>query len=150
MESSFLLPTYNYFFSKGPSAYKRRLKQAVKIHDAFIFGRLKSFSPGKKQHTILSASRGCDLRDCFQRISITQLLALHELRWTPRYYNLLMVSSILPDVESFKSDFAPLPTDFNSTLPILCISALSFQQSLLQKVLTEFSPDFQCCYVVWL
>lgn len=149
MESSFLLPTYNYFFSKGPSAYKRRLKQAVKIHDAFIFGRLKSFSPGKKQHTILSASRGCDLHDCFQRISITQLLSLHELRWTPRYYNLLMVSSILPDVESFKSDFAPLPTDFNSTLPILCISALSFQQSLLQKVLTEFSPDFQCCYVVW-
>lgn len=69
-----------FFFSKGPSAYKRRLREAVQIHGAFRFGCLESFSPGKRQHLILWAGKGWALQNCCQCI-ITQLLAAWELRW---------------------------------------------------------------------
>lgn len=38
-----------FIFSKGPSAYKRSLREALKIDGAFLFACLESFSPGKSQ-----------------------------------------------------------------------------------------------------
>lgn len=140
-QSSFLLPTYSYFFfPRGHLPIKGDWNKQLRFM-TLSYLVVWNFFPPRKKSSIPSFEQAgrCDLHDCFQCIIITQLLPLHELRRMQRSYSLLMVPTVPPDAESFKSDFALLPFQQIST-------PRSLPYASLLAFFSRFSPNFQLAF----